>query len=194
MYSLMYRDKCSMYMNWPKMFYKNLPYLFLNDSSHCWSLPICFKKLWCYFLLVEAYELIGFVNIWINFHNPAVMLLEYESERTGLLKLVLNAQHDAAYWWVYELQTSAVTEGLKNCRLCQVSCSDSHRGRGVLQRQDTCFFENKRERKTIDMANKVPEPLPLLLAELTASQFLDIWNKFDADGECNVSGRKASLV
>lgn len=35
------------------------------------------------------------------------------------------------------------------------------------------------------MANKAAEPLPLHLAELTATQFLDIWNKFDADGECN---------
>lgn len=55
-------------------------------------------------------------------------------------------------------------------------------------------LEERGERKTIDMANKAPEPLPLHLAELTASQFLDIWNKFDADGECNVPGRKAFLV
>ncbi len=44
------------------------------------------------------------------------------------------------------------------------------------------------------MANKAPEPISLHLAELTASQFLDIWNKFDADGECNVPGRKAFLI
>lgn len=44
------------------------------------------------------------------------------------------------------------------------------------------------------MTNKAPEPLSLHLAELTATQFLDIWNKFDADGECNVPGRKAFLI
>lgn len=55
-------------------------------------------------------------------------------------------------------------------------------------------LKNRGERKTIDMANKAPEPISLHLAELTASQFLDIWNKFDADGECHVPGRKAFLI
>lgn len=39
------------------------------------------------------------------------------------------------------------------------------------------------------MANKAPDVLPLHLAELTATQFLDIWNKFDTDGECIVPGQ-----
>lgn len=39
------------------------------------------------------------------------------------------------------------------------------------------------------MANKAPEVLSLHLAELTATQFLDIWNKFDTDGECIVPGQ-----
>lgn len=38
------------------------------------------------------------------------------------------------------------------------------------------------------MANKAPKGLHLHQAELTATQFLDIWNKFDTDGECNVPG------
>uniref|UniRef100_A0A672RRE0 Calretinin-like n=1 Tax=Sinocyclocheilus grahami TaxID=75366 RepID=A0A672RRE0_SINGR len=40
------------------------------------------------------------------------------------------------------------------------------------------------------MANKAPEPLPFHLAELTASQFLDIWNKFDADGNGCIEGKE----
>ncbi|KTG42726.1 hypothetical protein cypCar_00005283 [Cyprinus carpio] len=40
------------------------------------------------------------------------------------------------------------------------------------------------------MANKAPEPFPLHLAELTASQFLDIWNKFDADGNGCIEGKE----
>lgn len=34
-----------------------------------------------------------------------------------------------------------------------------------------------------NMANKGQQPPYLHLAELTASQFLDIWKHFDADGE-----------
>ncbi|XP_051756390.1 calbindin 2b [Ctenopharyngodon idella] len=40
------------------------------------------------------------------------------------------------------------------------------------------------------MANKAPEPLSLHLAELTATQFLDIWNKFDADGNGCIEGKE----
>uniref|UniRef100_A0A8C2Q6D2 Calretinin-like n=2 Tax=Cyprinus carpio TaxID=7962 RepID=A0A8C2Q6D2_CYPCA len=40
------------------------------------------------------------------------------------------------------------------------------------------------------MANKAAEPLPLHLAELTATQFLDIWNKFDADGNGCIEGKE----
>uniref|UniRef100_A0A8C2AVP3 Calbindin 2b n=1 Tax=Cyprinus carpio TaxID=7962 RepID=A0A8C2AVP3_CYPCA len=40
------------------------------------------------------------------------------------------------------------------------------------------------------MANKASEPFPLHLAELTASQFLDIWNKFDADGNGCIEGKE----
>lgn len=37
-----------------------------------------------------------------------------------------------------------------------------------------------------NMANKGQHPPYLHLAELTASQFLDIWNHFDTDGECRI--------
>ncbi|XP_057193819.1 calbindin 2b isoform X2 [Triplophysa rosa] len=40
------------------------------------------------------------------------------------------------------------------------------------------------------MANKAPEGLPLHLAELTATQFLDIWNKFDTDGNGCIEGKE----
>ncbi|XP_059358663.1 calretinin-like [Carassius carassius] len=40
------------------------------------------------------------------------------------------------------------------------------------------------------MANKAAEPVPLHLAELTATQFLDIWNKFDADGNGCIEGKE----
>lgn len=39
------------------------------------------------------------------------------------------------------------------------------------------------------MANTAPY---LHLAELTASQFLDIWKHFDADGKCNESSWRLS--
>ncbi|XP_016131719.1 calretinin-like [Sinocyclocheilus grahami] len=40
------------------------------------------------------------------------------------------------------------------------------------------------------MANKAPEPLPLHMAELTATQFLEIWNKFDTDGNGCIEGKE----
>ncbi|CAN9499450.1 unnamed protein product [Ophioblennius macclurei] len=40
------------------------------------------------------------------------------------------------------------------------------------------------------MANKAHQPPPLHLAEVTASQFLDIWKHFDADGNGYIEGKE----
>uniref|UniRef100_A0A672ZY15 Calretinin-like n=1 Tax=Sphaeramia orbicularis TaxID=375764 RepID=A0A672ZY15_9TELE len=40
------------------------------------------------------------------------------------------------------------------------------------------------------MANKAPQPPHLHLAEVTASQFLDIWKHFDADGNGYIEGKE----
>ncbi|XP_056607135.1 calbindin 2b [Triplophysa dalaica] len=40
------------------------------------------------------------------------------------------------------------------------------------------------------MANKAPKGLHLHQAELTATQFLDIWNKFDTDGNGCIEGKE----
>lgn len=42
------------------------------------------------------------------------------------------------------------------------------------------------------MANTSAQPPYLNLAELSASQFLDIWKHFDADGKCNKNSRRLS--
>lgn len=52
---------------------------------------------------------------------------------------------------------------------------------------------DRKQEAAAEMAAQAQQPPHLHLAELTATQFIDIWKHFDADGECGACGASTNI-